>query len=422
MTAEYSTRTGRAVERAPGSLLGSAPRRALAGHGGVLIVALLLGGCTFDAVNPGAIEEHSLGTQPALVGLVNGVVGDYDGAYQRGALYTALLSDEVQASGSWSWWHTADESGFIDPEAPTGDLFNIPHWYWRPLQRARFLAEETYGRIQEHVESPASSPLAAMTRLYSGMARYDLSDTFCYSTYDGGPRVERAEGLKMAADHLTEAITIATAAAVDSTARMAYLMRARVRLAQEDYAGAAEDASKVPDGFRWIAHFRNAPGETNDMFFQLNQRVEGTVDPAFQDTGDPRVPVRNTGLKGADNVTPRFDQMKYPDQFTPMPMGTWQEARLIQAEAAIRAGQTGAGVILLDQVRAAAGLPALGTGMSNADAMTALRTERKMELFLTGRRYADMRRFNEFPSDWKGSCFPLPLDETQNNPNLIGKD
>ncbi|MHB1224168.1 MAG: RagB/SusD family nutrient uptake outer membrane protein [Gemmatimonadaceae bacterium] len=391
-------------------------------RGGMMAAILVvLGGCSFDAVNPGAIEEGALGTEPALLGLVNGVVGDYDEAFQRKALYSGLLSDEIRASGSWSWWHDADKIGFIDAEAPTGDLFNIPHFLWRPAQRARFLAEETYGRIQEHAESPESNELAAMARLYSGMARLDIAQMFCYSTFDGGPRVDEPEALDIAGQHLTESITIATAAGVDSIAQMAHLMRARVRLAKADYAGAAEDASKVPDGFLWIAHFRNAPGETNNMWFQINRRVEGTVQEPFQNTGDPRVPVMNTGKKGADNVTPRFDQMKYQDEFTPMPMGTWEEARLIQAEAAIRAGQTPVGVGFLNEVRAAVQLPALSTTMSNADAMTALRTERKMELFLEGRRYVDMRRFNEFPADWQMTCIPLPLAETQNNPNLNGE-
>ncbi len=396
-------------------------RRGSACRGVLVAIAFLAAsGCSFDAVNPGAIEERALGTEPALVGLVNGFIGDYDDAFQRKVLYAGLLSDEIRASGSWSWWHDADKLGFIDAEAPTGDLFNIPHFLWRPEQRARFLAEETYGRIQEHVESPESSPLAAMSRLYSGMARLDIAQMFCYSTVDGGPRIERPEALDMAGKHFTEAITIATEAGVDSIAQMAHLMRARVRLAKEDYAGAAEDASAVPTGFLWIAHFRNAPGETNDMWFQINRRVEGTIQEPFQNTGDPRVPVVNTGKKGADNVTPRFDQMKYPDQFTPMPMGTWQEARLIQAEAAIRATQTAAGVGFLNQVRAAAELPALNTSMSNADAMTALRTERRMQLFLEGHRYTDMRRFNEFPANWQMTCVPLPLAETQNNPNLQG--
>jgi hypothetical protein len=398
------------------------PSRSAVRRGGALAALLLvLGGCTLDAVNPGAIGEDALGTDPALIGLVNGAIGDYDASYSRSALYAGLLSDEVRASGSWGWWHDADKEGFIDVDAPDGDLMNIPYHSWRPLQRARFLAEETYGRIQEHVESPASSPLAAMTRLYSGMARHDIAELFCYAAYDGGPKVERPASLATAEEHLTEAVTIATAAKVDSIATMARLVRARVRLSLGNYDGAAADARTVPAGFRWIAHYRNAPGETNDMFFQLNQRVEGTVAEPFQNTGDPRVPVENTGKKGADNVTPRFDQRKYPDQFTPMPMGTWQEARLIEAEVAIRAGQTGPGVTLMNQDRAAAKLPDLSTSMSNAEAMTALRNERKMELFLTGRRFADMRRFAEFPAGWGATCIPVPRVETQNNPNLTGE-
>ncbi len=392
-------------------------RRAL-----VAVALLAVSGCSFDAVNPGAIEERALATEPALLGLVNGFIGDYDDAFTYKVLYSGLLSDEIRASGSWSWWHDADKLGFIDAEAPTGDLFNIPHYLWRPTQRARFLAEETYGRIQEHTESPQSSPLAAMSRLYSGMARLDLAQMFCYSTVDGGPRIDTPEALDLAGKHLTEAITIATAAGVDSIGRMAHLMRARVRLAKEDYAGAAEDASVVPAGFLWIAHYRNAPGETNGMWFQINRRVEGTVQEPFQNTGDPRVPVLNTGKKGADNVTPRFDQTKYPTEFVPMPLGTWQEARLIQAEAAIRANQTAVGVGFLNQVRAAVELPALDVSMSNADAMMAMRTERKLQLFLEGHRYSDMRRFNEFPANWQMTCVPLPLAETQNNPNLLGGD
>lgn len=382
------------------------------------LLVLLATGCALDAVNPGAITEDKLGSEPALVGLVNGVIGDYDNAYQRSALYGGLLSDEIRASGSWTWWHDADKEGFIDVDAPTGDLMNIPHHWWRPLQRARFLAEETFGRIQQAVPDPAASPLAAMTRLYSGMARFDIGHTFCYATYDGGPRVERAESLEMAEQHLSEAIAIADAAGVDSIARMAHLARARVRLFRENWAGAAEDARAVPDGFRWIAHFRNAPGETNDMYFQLNQRVEGTVQQEFQNTGDPRVPVANTGRNGADNVTPRFDQRKYQDQFTPMPMGSWQEARLIEAEVLVRQEQPEPAVALMNQVRAAAGLAPLDASLGVDEAMAALRHERKMELFLQGRRYGDMQRLGEFPAGWGAACVPLPRAETENNPNL----
>src|SRR5690606_40679008 len=119
---------------------------------------------------------------------------------------------------------------------------------------------------------------------------------------------------------------------------------------------------------------------TNDMFFQLNQRVEGTVQEGFQNTGDPRVPVQNTGSNGADNVTPRFDQRKYPDQFTPMPMGTWQEARLIEAEALLRQGQTAPAILLINAVRAEGETVGVPLDLCNPDAMAELRMERTQQL------------------------------------------
>ena len=115
--------------------------RALFGYPVLLGLILQAGACDFSAENPMAITEDGLTNEAAIQALVNGVIGDYDQAYQRSALYAGLLSDEIMASGSWSWWHDADDRGFIDVDAPTGDLMNIAHHWWRPLSRARYLAE-----------------------------------------------------------------------------------------------------------------------------------------------------------------------------------------------------------------------------------------------------------------------------------------
>ena len=58
-------------------------------------------------------------------------------------------------------------------------------------------------------------------------------EEICAATYDAGPRVERAASLETAEQHLDEAVAIAGAAGADSVARMAHLVRARVRLARE---------------------------------------------------------------------------------------------------------------------------------------------------------------------------------------------
>lgn len=387
------------------------------GAGAIVMAITALAGCTLDAVNPGAITEEGLQNKLAIEALVTGVVGDYDEAYQRSALYSGLLSDEIRASGSWSWWHDADKRGFIDVNAPDGDLMNIPHHWWGPLSRARFLAEETYGRIQEHIENPDQSPLTAMVRLYSGMIYRDIGQFFCVAAYDGGPPVEREQSLQIAKEHLSEAIQVAQAAGVDSIATMAYLQRARINLVLGDLTAALADARMVPDGFVWYAHFRNAAGESNGMVFQLNQRVEGTVQEPFRATGDPRVPVLDTGEKGADNLTPRWDQLKY-GRYENMVLGKWQEARLIEAEVLLGQGQVAPAVELMNQVRAAVDLEPLSISMSPAEAQAALRQERKYEFFLEAHRMIDMRRWGLFPDGWGATCSPLPRSETDNNPNF----
>jgi len=379
---------------------------------------LLLGACSFDADNPAAITEEGLENPIAIESLVNGVIGDYDFAYQRSALYSGLLSDELRASGSWTWWHEADKQGKLDLYAPTSDLMNLPHHWWRPLSRARFLAEETYARIQRTIPSPETSPLTATVRLYSGMAYRDIGEYFCVAAYDGGPAVQPAQTLEIAEQHLTEALTVAQAAKVDSIAQAAQLVRARVRFSRGNLAGALEDARAVKKGFQWFAHFRNAANEDNNMVFQLNSRVEATVQEPFQATGDPRVPVQNTGKKAADNATARFDQVKL-DRYLNMPLAKWQEARLIEAEILLlQGGQVPAAVALLNEVRAAAKLEALSPALTEEQTWDALKRERKMEFFLEGQRMLDMRRFREFPAGWQASCSPLPLAETGNNPNF----
>ena len=391
--------------------------RALFGYPVLLGLILQAGACDFSAENPMAITEDGLTNEAAIQALVNGVIGDYDQSYQRSALYAGLLSDEIMASGSWSWWHDADDRGFIDVDAPTGDLMAITYHWWRPLSRARYLAEETYGRIQEHIPNPGQTEMAAITLLYAGMAYRDAGEYFCQAAYDGGPPVAPAQSLALAEERLTDAIGVANAAGVDSIAHMAHLVRGRVRLATGDLSGALADAQAVPDGFQWFAHFRNASGETNDMVYQLNYRVEATIQDPYHDMGDPRVPVLETGLKGADNLTPRWDQQKL-DRFGNMPMGTWQEARLIQAEVLLSQGQVAAAIGLMNEVREDCGMNALSTSMTAGEAMEALRHERMAELFLMGQRMLYLRRWNLFPAGWEGESSPLPRSVTDNNPNF----
>lgn len=375
-----------------------------------------LAGCSLDAKNPRAITEPDLQTPEALTALVYGVIGDSDQSFHRTVMLSGLLSDELTSSGTWPSWTKADREGTIDLDAPPGDGQNIAHDWWVPLQRARHLAEETYGRVQLLVPNPEQSELAAITRLYSGMAYREIGEFFCAAAYDGGPSVSREESLAIAAQHLTEAINVGKAAQADSTVAMAYLTRAKVNHSLGRMAEALSDARAVPNGFQWLAHYREAPQEFNGAWVVLNQLAQATVSGEFAQTDDPRIQTVANDL-GPDQITPRFDQKKF-SRFSDMPRGKWQEARLIEAEILLGQEDVESAVTLLNQVRSAAGLGSLPLTQSAADATAALRLERKHELFLEGHRMLDMRRWGLYPPNWNAGCVPLPRSETDNNPSL----
>lgn len=394
---------------------------------GSTVLALLVGVLTltackgiFDAENPGAITEDKLNDAAIIDPMLNGTVTEFNEAHDLAVNITGLLSDELVASGSWPPWHDLDELGIIALDAPVG-AGNITEPMWDDWHQARFMAEETYRRIEELADNPQSDPRAALAKLYAGMAYYAFGDFFCRAAYDGGPALQPAESYQLAEERLSTAIQIAQSAGVDSIAQMAYLARARARLFLGDAAGALSDARMVSDGFRWWADFENTSGLTTDTWAELNQRGEATVGPSFQGLDDPRVPVRwDDGNTGPDRQTELWIQEKYPERYSDMPVGKWEEARYIEAEVLIGQGSVAEAIGVINTTRASVGLDPLPTEMTQAEATAVLREERSRETFLETRRFADMRRYGLFPQAWGAACIPIARSELDSNPNLQG--
>jgi hypothetical protein len=378
--------------------------------------ALLLAGCEFEVQNPTAITEPDLASDPAMTGLMVGAVRSFDEAFNRAAMFSGLIADELTASGSWPAWHQTDKEGIIDPDAYEGDHANIPWRMWRELQRARGDAESAFEWMERVLPNARSDRRAAMVRLYAGMSYTMFGELFCQAAYDGGPIVARAQTFQLARERLNEAITIAQAAgSADSIVHMSRMLLARIALEENNLAGAAQLAAQIPTGFRFVAHYRQ--GQGNYAWSNMMSRGESTVEGPFRRTGDPRVPVDSTTRTGPDTQTRLWDQKKYPIEFMNWTIAKWQEARLIQAEHLLQQGDVTGAVALMNTNRAAAGLAALPAGLTATEARARLRTETMNELFLENRRLMYMRRWNEFPANWH-SCMPIPGEERRTNPNL----
>ncbi len=386
-----------------------------------LLLAVLLSvaaACDLSVSDPTRLTEDDIKGDAILTALTVGAIASYDGAFDRLSMITALLSDEAIASGSWNGWHQADKEGFINLFDSESDHINIPWITWRWLARARALADDTYRKLEEQLPNVSSDPRAALMKLYAGLAITDFADNFCQAAYDGGPVVEPEESYRMAESRLQEAIAIATAAGVDSIVHRARLVLARVHVGLGNWPEAVANARAVPTGLRWVAHFRDAPGERSFFWGQNADRGELSIGPRFQDTGDPRVPVQNLNRPGPDTRTIVWAQMKYPTRNDDWVIGNWQEARLIEAEALLRNSNVEGAIQLMNQVRAASGLEPIPTDVSLDQAWEHLRNERAFELFLQARRYNDMRRWNEFPPGWGATCIPISREERDSNPNL----
>jgi len=130
-----------------------------------------------------------------------------------------------------------------------------------------------------------------------------------------------------------------------------------------------------------------------------------------------------------------YSQEKYTSLNASIPIATWREARLIQAEAAAQAGNAAAAVGFINALRTRPGVALPAYASSDAAAVrTQIVEERRRELFIESHRLYDTIRFNialnpapgtPFPNGGgtygENKCLALPDIERLNNPNIGGR-
>jgi hypothetical protein len=230
------------------------------------------------------------------------------------------------------------------------------------------------------------------------------------------------------------------------------LTRGRILLNLNRPAEAATAVAAVPTNYQYaILHSQNTQ-QNNIWLFNNNARRysvsnnEGGNGLNFATAGDPRLPVCQGGTAACqaigvpqairDDLTqPLFVQMLWPTRESPVAILRGVEARLIEAEAHLRAGNTGASLTALNTARASVtGLAPLTDAGSTVARENQLFRERAFWLFTRGTRVGDLRRLirqygraanTVFPTGtWhKGGTYsndvnmPVPLQEA-NNPNV----
>ncbi|MES3014396.1 MAG: RagB/SusD family nutrient uptake outer membrane protein, partial [Pseudomonadota bacterium] len=114
---------------------------------------------------------------------------------------------------------------------------------------------------------------------------------------------------------------------------------------------------------------------------------------ASQNASELQVRMRVTKASRDDLSTPYYVQRLWPARESSVAIVSGQEARLIEAEAQLRAGNTAASLTTLNALRATfAGMTPLTDAGTEASRVDQLFRERAFTLFGRGTRTGDMRR------------------------------
>jgi len=390
---------------------------------GALSVALALGACkdVLEVSNEQDILDQNLDSPDAVTPLMNGVIGDFAVAYANAIDIIGLFGQELIHTGSFPTWREVETGIGTRPSSTGNDVY-------RNASRAIWVADTAAVRFRAALPDAEKRFELATVLMWGGFAHFLLADNFCEVTFHNGPALTPKQGYERAKAIFDDAITVAAAANRNDVRNGALGGRARAKLMLGDYAGARADAQLIPQGFVLRAVYGNNSRENNAVATNTTTliRREAGVNPRFYKGDvryktDPRTPFRDKGdtAKGPDPTRQLVEQLKYPARDTPIPVFTWQEARLIEAEAEIRLANPTRAITLINQVRTAANLPAYAGAATEQAVLAQLIYERSAELWLQAQSLNDWRRFNlTFTSQPRDKCFQIGQSEWETNTNL----
>ena len=408
-------------------------------------IVVLLAACDIDVVNPGRVQEEFLFEIEAQEAIVKGI-GRAAAEAQNYVGYTgAAVTREIHPSGSTG-------SFGIQVEWQNGELdYETVNTHWNLSQRARWWGDDGIAKIME--TGAEDQALLAEAYLWAGYAYRLLGENFCVSVIDGESAGNRSVYYDRAVARFDQAASLGSG----DIAMAAVAARASVKAFMGDWGGAVADASGIPDGFVWNMPYFATEGNATRNRIQFAAQAEPYKAHTQKFTkyedyslspnnanGDPRVPYRTTDETGDAAVqccgqVPWWPQTKYADSGSDIPLSKGTEMRLIEAEAMLQSGDWQGAMAKINALRAAVSFVE-AEASSTAEAWTALKHERGVELWLEGRRMGDFFRWNRdnTPGDRhplemasgsqnEGShlvqqdlCFPISRGEVDTNPNISG--
>ena len=423
-----------------------------------LAVALCipLGACN-DLVkvdNPNVIDPGNLGDANGASALRVGALGDFafavdgDGGGTEGqTLVSGLLTDEYRNSDTFGTRQEVDQRAVQPANVTLTGVFRLIH-------RARLGAERAARALAKTAQDSLADPRIAEMWNVAGFTYVIVGEDYCSGVpfpaegETSAPPIATSEIFNQAIVRFDNAI--ANFGGDSTRLWMALVGKARALLDLNQPAAAAALLGPVPDTFAYKIEHSDASTREQNGTYEFNaiakrwsmSDLEGGTGLPFLTANDPRVPYTSHATDptldefGFDAVTPLFVLQKYTSRSDPTHLADGVEARLLEAEAALRAGNFASWLNTLNALRTTVpGLAPLtdpGAAPDTAARTNLMFSERAFWLYATGHRLGDLRRLvrqygrgaeTVFPTGpfFKGGAYgtdvnlPVPTDE-QNNP------
>jgi hypothetical protein len=420
-----------------------------------------------DVARPSALDNRS-----ALPALRAGAIGAFGTAYNSSnsdveqVHLSALLSDEFINTETFPTRIEIDQRAqSVGNTSLSGTFYDI--------NRARGLAQRATDGVAKFAKNASDSVGYPEVLALGGLTYVFLAENYCGAvplsvvnadgTFTFGPPLSTTAQLDSAISKFNQALAVTGAPLTTTFKSLAQVGKGRALVDKGDYASAAAAVAGVSTTFQYnYLHSETTAGQNNGTWnltanvgrFGVADVKGGTGLP-YQSEGDlakttkdPRVAnaVRPTsgghGFDGGPEL--QYVQLKYSLRSSPVTVADGVEARLIEAEAALKTGDAVGALGTLNALRSNAALLSLRGYPSGsllpltlqptaAAQLDQLFKERAYWLYLTSHRLGDLRRlitqYNRTPSAvfptgpyFKGGTFgtdvnsPVPQRE-QNNPN-----
>lgn len=421
----------------------------------IIVTVLLLGfaACDFDVSNPNAArEDEVLTNKDGLLALAIGIRQNYSTSALQEVIFTpGVTTREVGITSTFQSLLDLEDGG----EALPNNNGNVSR-LWSRLNRVKGMAENLIENASNvDLEPGTKSGLTAWGHLFKaitlGYLAQNFTDVPLDNVLNGNAAFStRQEAFQESIRLLEEAIALISNTPVSQEFNSTVLagqinlenclnaFLSRYHLLAGNYSASIEAANNVDLTSTSVFLFdQENVNPIYNLVFVAAQQYAPRDDfgiPLPVDPDDGRRDFYLSALPDSNlNRLPIETLKGFFDDNEPIPLYLPGEMLLNKAEAYVRLDELALAVQEIDKVRTKdddpfginADLPPYSGPVTEQDLLDEIYTNRSVELFMTGMRLEDSRRFNrpeppagtDYTTERNRNFYPFPLQERLNNPN-----